>query len=353
MNYRVGLAWILAIIGIASITRLYHGETSSFLGVAEASETSISVESGTEIVKIPVLTGQAVKIGDTLVQLRRPELSLRISELVRELEGHQGKSGLTEADIERRLSEVRTTADAKRHQLNFEIERLREEYTRNRDLALRLQSLPAGAVPPADTNDAMWRRIRSMERELQMVKNSERDQVSLLQGSRGLQRTSGEAEREAMRRELDMLRQEEARLVILSREDAVVATVFFRDGEKVSPFAPILTLSPHSPSLVRGYIHERVYNRVGIGDSVDVYSTGERTRRVRGKVVGMGSRIIEFPIRLRKMPEMLVWGREVTVRISPKNSFLLGELVTISPRGEWGVPALIDVHTPVVEATNP
>jgi HlyD family secretion protein len=51
---------------------------------------------------------------------------------------------------------------------------------------------------------------------------------------------------------------------------------------------------------------------------------------VKGKVVGLSSRIVEFPMRMWKMPEMPIHGREVIITIPAENSFLLGEMVTIS-----------------------
>jgi len=45
--------------------------------------------------------------------------------------------------------------------------------------------------------------------------------------------------------------------------------------------------------------------------------------------VGVGSRIIEYPLRLKKRPEMQLWGREVEIHLPDGNPFLLGEKVMI------------------------
>ena len=37
-----------------------------------------------------------------------------------------------------------------------------------------------------------------------------------------------------------------------------------------------------------------------------------------------------FPTRMWKMPELPVYGREVTIKIPEDNSFLLGEMVSIT-----------------------
>ena len=41
-----------------------------------------------------------------------------------------------------------------------------------------------------------------------------------------------------------------------------------------------------------------------------------------------------FPTRMWKMPELPVYGREVTIKIPEENSFLLGEMVAISEEGK-------------------
>jgi len=44
----------------------------------------------------------------------------------------------------------------------------------------------------------------------------------------------------------------------------------------------------------------------------------------------MGSRIVEYPERLKKTPQVSAWGREVIIRISPDRSLLMGEKVEIA-----------------------
>jgi HlyD family secretion protein len=272
-----------------------------------------------------------------LVVLRSPELDLRITQLSRELEGVAGKNVASTTDNDRRVAEIRANFETRKNQLQFEIQRLLDERARNKELTSKLRSLPAAVVQ--DTNDAMMLQVRAYERELAMAESSVKSQINLLQGSIGLQKSSGKAEQEAMRRELQLLQNEKDRLVIRAKSAALVGSVRSHVGEKLSPFDSILTLTPFAPTFVRGYIHEKVYNRIKQGDFVVVRSSGERRGSVRGQVVGVGSRIVEFPIHLRKMPEMIIWGREITIQIPPENSFLLGELVSISP--ETVVEAMI------------
>lgn len=334
LKFSAAIAWFAGVGLLVALSWFYQGETSTFNGVAEASETLISTETAAEVVTLSVHPGKQVKPGDTLAVLRSPELDLRITQLTRELEGVTGKSVASTTDNGRRVSEIRAAHETRKNQLQFEIQRLLEERSRNLELTSKLRSLPS--VAPQDSNDALMLQVRAYQRELAMAESSARDQIALLEGSIGLQRSSGRAEQDAMRRELELLQHEKERLVIRAQSPALVGSVRAHVGEKVSPFDSILTLTPFSPTFVRGYIHEKVYNRIKENDFVIVRSSGERRGSVRGQVVGVGSRIVEFPIHLRKMPDILIWGREITIRIPAENSFLLGELVSISPESVVG-----------------
>ena len=117
---------------------------------------------------------------------------------------------------------------------------------------------------------------------------------------------------------------------MVSKENWVVGDVNVREGEKVSSFTPVVTLTRKSPTLVRGYINEQVYQRMDVGETVKVMTLGGTGKAVEGEVVGLSSRIVPFPTRMWKMAEMPVYGREVTIKIPEQNPFLLGEMVTIS-----------------------
>jgi hypothetical protein len=89
-------------------------------------------------------------------------------------------------------------------------------------------------------------------------------------------------------------------------------------------------LHTKSPSYVKGYIHEDVYNKVAIGQKVTIASFSDPKNTIQGEVVGVGSRIVEYPVRLRKRPDFQIWGREIIIKIPSENNLLLGEKVRIS-----------------------
>ena len=56
----------------------------------------------------------------------------------------------------------------------------------------------------------------------------------------------------------------------------------------------------------------------------------DATQNYTGKVVGLGSRIVEIPARMRKVPEFKTYGREVIIRLPAKSNFLQNEKLVLT-----------------------
>ncbi|MBD64626.1 MAG: hypothetical protein CME62_05440 [Halobacteriovoraceae bacterium] len=152
-----------------------------------------------------------------------------------------------------------------------------------------------------------------------------------------------------LEKELKLLKTDQAEQYIFSNFDGHIGFVNFKVGELVSPFTPILTLHKKTPSFVRGYIHENLSNQVAEGKKVYVKSLSSK-QSVVARVKSVGTRIVEFPERFRRTPEIKVWGREVMIEIPHKNSFLLGEKVFIDVEEGNNISFL---NQSVAKETNP
>ena len=328
-GHKLSIAWILCVIFAIVLGFVYQGKVAMFRGIAEASETIISVPSATEIVKVHVVPGQELRVGDTIVEINRPDLTLRISEVTREIDALEGRSSLSSAEIDQKVADVKANLETRRLTLNAEIRNLATEYQKNKEISAKLKSLSSSKTASGG-DDAMAMRIKSLKNELALATRSANEQIALLRGSSKLQKASGKSEVENLKKELEELQKQQEDLVQIAKEDWVVGDVNVRDGEKVSSFAPIVTLTHKSPTLVRGYINEQVYRNMDVGETVKVTTLAGTGKAVVGEVVGLSSRIVPFPTRMWKMPELPMYGREVTIKIPEDNPFLLGEMVTIT-----------------------
>lgn len=327
-----GIVWTAALGATAVLTWLFLQERVEFRGIAEDAKLIVSSESAVEIVELRVQPGAVVEIGDTLVRLRNQELSMHMAQIQHDIQNSTGDANLNSAESQRRIAQLRAEYQARRAQYEGEIRTLEEERARNRSLISGFKAL---GLAPSDTGrSGLQDRIEALRQQIRVEESGMRSQIALLVGSKGDMNRLAASRTEALGAELALLHEQERQLVIRSTSSGVVDSVNFRVGEKVAPFAPILTISGHRPTLVRGYVHEKVSTRLAIGDSVDVLAIGMRPASVRGSVVGWGSRIMEIPRRLWKNPQFPLWGREVIVRIPSDNPLLLGELVTVHRRAD-------------------
>ena len=161
-THKLIIAWILCIIIAGILGFMYQGKIATFQGVAEATETTISLPSPTEVVKIHVMPGQSIQPGDTIVELNRPDLTLRIAELTRELDASEGRSNLSAADIDQKVAAVKADLATKTLTLKSEINHLETEYKKNKELASKLKSLQ-GSNANSDGNDAMAIQIKNLK----------------------------------------------------------------------------------------------------------------------------------------------------------------------------------------------
>lgn len=320
--------WFAAVGAIAFLNIRFQGQSEVFRGIADTLETVVTTESVSEISRICTTPGQTVRKGDTLVLLARPDLDLRMEQIARERQHVQGQSMASATDLDRRVNEIKAGLETRRSQIRLEVRQLQELHRRSQELARRLQVV--GSAGQGDTSAALIQ-IKGLEHELAVAESSARSQIALLKGSLGTQNTSGNAQSSSFSAEARLLEQERAKLVLVAPQDGVVGAVFFRERDKVNAFAPILTMTAKAPTLVRGYLQENLATVLHGNDSVAVVSMSQPGQEVKGIVVGLGTRIVEFPVRLRHIPTIPLWGREVLVRISPENSFLLGEQVAIRP----------------------
>lgn len=322
-----GIVWVSVLAATGVVTVLMRADRTDFRGIAEDSKQSVSSASAVEILELMVEPGQIVSTGDTLVRLRDHELSVRIAEILHDIQDASGDASLNKAESQRRISELGAAYQARKAEYLGEIRTLQEQRERNRGLVSGFQAM--GVQTSDSSGEALQDRIQALEHQIRVEEAGMRSQVALLEGSKGDLSRLAATRNEAIRSELALLREEESRLTIRALSSGVVDSINFRVGEKVSPFAPILTISGHRPTLVRGYIHEKLPIHLVVGDSVDLSTVGMRTAKFRGVVVGLGSRIMEFPLRLWKIPNYPLWGREVIVKIPAENPLLLGEMVNV------------------------
>lgn len=254
-NRLIAVTWLVCLSALVAIGVYLSSESRSFLGVAESREQQISFANPVQIKHLHVISGQAVKKGELLIELDQSELTEKI---------RVAQSTLAKLESEKLV----------RHQMNL------------------IVSNSAGSN--GDANDPLVVEI------------------------------------EDLKKQLDTLEEEKKSLFVFATVDGIVGAVNFRQGETVSSFTTILTLSPASPTYVEGFVHESLKTKLEVGEPVNVTSSAG-SQIIQGKVVSVGSRIILMPARLMTYPNAQIYGREIVVEIPENNGLLHGEKVQIKP----------------------
>ena len=324
---------VAAILVLGVITMILRRESSSFYGIADAQEIIINDEFAVEIQKIHIVQGQRVSAGDTLIEVRRPELDLKIAEISRQLSEIQTQKS---AHVNLSRSEVlqhKSEQEALVNNLRSQISELEAQMETNKKLVSELRSIKKGDAQADENNDMtnpVAIKIQQLKKSLEMALDTSNISMGRLNNELSYEGEPLAEKVKGLKKELNMLLEEKKESCKIAPISGLIGSVNFKAGEKVSPFTPICSLHTESPSYIRGYIHENVYSQVAVGQKVRVSSLANKHTEVAGEVIGVGSRIVEYPVRLRKNPELMMWGRDVTIKIPEANDFLLGEKVMIS-----------------------
>lgn len=323
--------WVLALGAVVLMSLDGNEETTDFQGIADTREVIVNSENAVEIKKFYVIPGQEIKSGDLLVELDQPELNMKINEISHELEEFKKRRVLNVEETKSRIRQLQAEKASVVSEINYKIKQLRSRHNFNKNLTSGLKS-----IQPADqsgknkaVSSPFALEIESLKKERQLALNRIRIEIERLQAEQKTPESPVTIRAQSLEKELKMLEQKKENLLVYSQINGVIGSIHFKPGEKASPFAPILTLYTKTPSYVIGYIHENLYNRISLGEKVSVVSSSGKNCCTEGEVVGVGSRIVEYPQRLRKRPEIQMWGREVQIRISEDNAFLLGEKVMV------------------------
>lgn len=330
-NWPLYTVWFIILTSTVVITIFYGAGSSSFYGIAETREIVVNVENAVEIRKINVTEGQSVEKGSLLVELNSPDLMLKINHISHQLDQLKARKGVNTSEILSRLRQLKAEKAARENEIENQIAQLENQYKINKSLLSDLKSIPGrNASEVYGSNSPIELKIRSLKKELRLSVNPLEIQIELLQETLANSENPIKIQVQQLEKELKFLKEENSKLNIYSQISGIIGSVNFKPGENVSPFAPILTLHTKTPSYIKGYIYENAYSEIVMNECVNVASLATANNTITGCVVGIGGRIVEYPVRLRKHPDIQIWGREVVIRIPADNHFILGEKVLIS-----------------------
>ena len=193
--------------------------------------------------------------------------------------------------------------------------------------SVRLRSVFEGTVS-TQVDSIKLARILFLEKE--MVNQSRQMEVRMIQmTSRFTQDTSLiKGKIKIIKNDLLKLKGESADLIQYAEQTGNVGNLYVQLNELVPPYQSILSIYSLNPTVIKAFINERGIAGLNVGAKVQVESTN-RTYRISGEIIEIGSRITSFPEKLNAINGINSYGQEIFVKISENNRFLNGEKVYV------------------------
>ena len=301
---------------------------TAFYGIAETPPSEVNFNYPVEVREICVRSGDRVDSGQVLLVVERARAREQLADQDFRIDRLRAQQANDLQRVDAQLNSLAADLRAELAEADAEIARV----TAERDYRRRLvQSVGGETEPEAPSYSPLDDQLAVLRAERQRIEAAYAQRRVDLEGERRLATAPAEAEVRRLGAERDFdIAQEALRFEITASGPGVVGEVNVKPGEHKSSFAPMLTLYEPIPQQVLSYIHEDKLLDAGIGDVVDVTSLAHPNYHARGIITGLGSRIVSVPTRLRRLPEVAVYGREVIVSIPPQNPFLQLEKVELN-----------------------
>lgn len=329
MKYFNPLYIILLLLGMAFFILFKNGnqEVLSFYGFAESNETEINYNYSVVVDEILVTPGQEVKAGAELLKLSRVKSKETLADQDFKISQLRSESSLWLKKKENALKEIQLEEQTKLQSLNTQIAALKSKNEYKLSLLEGLKTI--------DKVSSVYDPILEKIAEIEKQKSAVIAKYELLQKSIKDEMAMG---RDPYASQVSLLQAEKAfdeehqvqEIIVKAPSDGLIGNVYCKEAEHIPAYRTLISFyEPHS-SVIKGYVHENLTLEVELGSRFKVSSLIDATASYQGEVIGLGSRIVEIPTRLRKMPDLKTYGREVLVSINKNNVFLQKEKVALS-----------------------
>jgi len=297
---------------------------TTFSGFAENLETEINFNHPVIVQAIAVKEGQFVKEGAPLLHVQRLQLDDDMASEEYQIAELRAESAAWRAKKQGDLGVLEARHRLQDRELISEMEELETEIAQKKKLFGRLSTLQD--VPQTFT--ALESELQALRVEKQLRDSLyQQERANLLEEVRlGEAPYRSEIERLEARKAFDEA-QRVIDIEIKAPFDGLVGNISCKKGEHIRSYSTLMTFYAPNPTLAKGFVYEDQLANVAMGDPFLIRSAVDPTQTCEGVVTGLGSRVVEIPTRLRKVPEMKIYGREVVVSIPAENPFIQREKV--------------------------
>jgi len=308
------------------LTRGEKSKTMVFYGFSENKEQELNFDYDVKVVDIKVNSGQLVRQGDELLEVIRTSGPLKLTEIDNKIAlltiqkeakitTLEGEIQLIYADKKERISE-----------LDAQIEELKNDIQRNKSL---LEAIGESTMENPNIKGADQMKLENLLKRKAAFSGPLNSKVNALRKEMEAIENSFVLEKSSLVEQKTFFTNQQEELILKAPRDGIVGYINCSPGENYSSFSKLMSFYDPHPKSVKAYVLESMITSIAINDSVRVSSNLNSDKYYGGIVTGFGTRILEIPPRLSKIPELKMYGREVLISISNANELLQKEKVRV------------------------
>jgi multidrug resistance efflux pump len=299
-----------------------------FYGFAENKETELSHDKPVLIEKIWAIPGQRVKKGQLLLEVQQDAIDFKIESVDYDIEQIEINDQQQKNNLLDQIDRLEAKRSSKIAAIKAEIETTETAILFQKNLLSDLKSFDEKDIVVANTPNQ--KKLEALKEKLVYEIAPIDLEIGQLKKTLSVISNAAQSQKQSLKSEKEFYQTEQSKLKILAPSDGIIGNILCKEGENISAFSTLVNFYESSPTIVKGYVHESLILQVEQQDTLKVNSSLHPSHFIYGEVIGLGSRIVEIPERLRKSPEIKTYGREVLISIPSGNPFLQKEKVMLN-----------------------
>ena len=319
----IPIAYLLYIAGMNM-----KSESAFFYGFAENKETELNFDVDCLITKVHAAPGQEVKADQLLLEAKQTRFEMKLNTLDFDIKEQVIRTKEEKLKLQNQIAILKIDLLREVQELDAEIKTLASKIGLNDKLLDQISSMD---IPERNNrNTGAHIELEELRNRRTEIEQPITEQIKLLETQLAKVGSAERLQTERFNTEKELVNKEMAKLHVYAPTDGLIGNVHCIDGENISAFNTLISFYEPNPTLVKGFVHESLILQVELSDKLKVSSNQHPDHVVSGTVVGLGTRIVEIPERLRKIADFKTYGREVLIRIPADNPFLQKEKVTLN-----------------------
>ncbi len=305
-----------------------QSESAFFYGFAENKETELNLDVDCLITKVHASPGEEVQAGQILMEAKQTRFEMKINALDFDIKEQGIRIKEEQLKLQNEIANLKIKTYKEIQELDSEIITLESKIGLNDKLLDQISSMD---IPERNNRNTVAHiELVELKNRRTKIEQPILEQIKLLEKQLAKAGSTEKLQTDRFNSEKEIVNKELAKLNVYAPTDGLIGNIHCIDGENVSAFNTLISFYERNPTLVKGFVHEKLILEVELGDTLKVSSNQHPNHVVSGTVEGLGTRIVEIPERLRKIADFKTYGREVLIRIPSKNPFLQKEKVTLN-----------------------